>query len=297
LDRLTSIVVGIDFSPASATALAQGLRLAEWNRAKLRAVHVIDTLVVVELQEALSPLVQGIQDALFADARKEWNRFAEQVPGAASVDFNIAVNSHAAEMLAQVRDASADLLILGAQGHAVGTSIGPVAAQLLRRSPCRVLLAREGYTGPYRRVMACIDFSQTSRAALEAAVRVVAQDGGKLSVVHVSKPPWMQFHFSPPKVTGDPAFQDTYRASLQKRLEEFCRPGSPETQWVKPSYHILEEPGDGAAIIEFAARTSADLIVLGTHGRTNLKEALIGTTAERVVRGAPCSVLAVKPAD
>ena len=60
LDRLTSIVVGIDFSPASATALAQGLRLAEWNRAKLRAVHVIDTLVVVE-HEPFDGLVEAAE--------------------------------------------------------------------------------------------------------------------------------------------------------------------------------------------------------------------------------------------
>src|SRR5262245_40235974 len=57
MDRLTSIVVGIDFSPASLTALAQALRFAEWNRATVHAVHVVDTLVVVDLQEALSPLV------------------------------------------------------------------------------------------------------------------------------------------------------------------------------------------------------------------------------------------------
>lgn len=297
MDRLTSIVVGIDFSPASATALAQAMRFAEWNRAKLRAVHVVDTLVVVDLQEALSPLVQGIQDSLIADARKEWDRFAAGLPGKAGVDFRIVVNSEAAELLAQARDQRADLLVLGSHGHTPGSSIGPVAAQLLRQSPCRVLLAREGHTGPYKRVVACVDFSKTSRAALEAAVRVVAQDGGKLSVVHVSRPPWTQFHFTPPKIADDPAFQQTYRANVLKRLEDFCRPASPETQWVKPNYHVLEQPTHGAAIIEFAANTGADLVVLGTRGRTNLREVLIGTTAERVVRGATCSILAVKPTD
>jgi nucleotide-binding universal stress UspA family protein len=54
MDTMTSIVVGIDFSEGSAAALREALRLGAWNRAAVRAVHVIDTLVAVELQEAMA---------------------------------------------------------------------------------------------------------------------------------------------------------------------------------------------------------------------------------------------------
>jgi nucleotide-binding universal stress UspA family protein len=50
MDRLGSIVVAVDFTPCSATALAQAARIAQWNQAKLHVVHVIETLVVIELQ-------------------------------------------------------------------------------------------------------------------------------------------------------------------------------------------------------------------------------------------------------
>jgi nucleotide-binding universal stress UspA family protein len=53
--------------------------------------------------------------------------------------------------------------------------------------------------------------------------------------------------------------------------------------------------GDPAEeIINYAAEASIDLIVMGTHGRTGLERLLMGSVAEKVLRGAPCSVLVVK---
>ena len=295
MDRLASILVGIDFSDSSRTALAQAIRIAGWNRAKLHAIHVIDTVVAVEIEKALSPLVQGIQDAMIQDARKAWAQFASELPGKGEVGFDVAINNQLIEMLNQVRARAADLLVLGAVGHATDQSVGPYAAELLRRAPCPVLLVREGQAGSFKKVIACVDFSETSRRAVDAAARVVAQDGGTLAVVHVAQPPWSQFNYRAPAAAADPAFREKYHDTLRQRLEDFCKPEAPETRWAKPTYHVLEARSHGSAIIEFAARTGADLVVLGTRGRTNLREVLLGTTAERIIRGAPCCILAVKP--
>jgi len=58
---------------------------------------------------------------------------------------------------------------------------------------------------------------------------------------------------------------------------------------------LFDFPGHGRGITEFARQVGADLVVLGTRGRTNLRDLLLGSTAERVVRDAPCSILTVKP--
>ncbi len=55
MSRLQSIVVGVDFTPCSATALKQAIRIAERNQAALQVVHIIETLVVMDLEEALTP--------------------------------------------------------------------------------------------------------------------------------------------------------------------------------------------------------------------------------------------------
>ena len=114
-------------------------------------------------------------------------------------------------------------------------------------------------------------------------MRIVAQDGGRLSVVHVARPPWTQFRFRAPALADDPEFQKNYRDSVQQRLEDFCRPSSPETNRAKPTYHVLEAGNHGAAIVEFIAQTGADLVALGTRGRANLREILLGMTWQLVM--------------
>lgn len=80
---ISSIVVGADFTPCSAVALGQAMRIAAWSGAKLHVVHVIDTTVVIEIEEALSPMQQGIRDGLVKDAERAWAEFAKCIPGAA----------------------------------------------------------------------------------------------------------------------------------------------------------------------------------------------------------------------
>ena len=58
------------------------------------------------------------------------------------------------------------------------------------------------------------------------------------------------------------------------------------------------EPGDPAtAIVEFAKGGAYDLVVMGTHGRTGISHALLGSVAEKVVRRAPCPVLTVRTSE
>jgi nucleotide-binding universal stress UspA family protein len=58
---------------------------------------------------------------------------------------------------------------------------------------------------------------------------------------------------------------------------------------------LLVEGPPAAAIVRAASRKRADLLILGTHGRTGVRRMLIGSVAERVVRTAGCPVLTVRP--
>ena len=64
---------------------------------------------------------------------------------------------------------------------------------------------------------------------------------------------------------------------------------------LKPQYEVFDYQGHGWGITEFTKQVDGALVVLGTRGRTNLRDVLLGSTAERVVRDAPCSILAVRP--
>ena len=69
---------------------------------------------------------------------------------------------------------------------------------------------------------------------------------------------------------------------------ELVRKELPKTEW------LIEEGYPFPRIIEIARKHEVDLIVMGTHGRTGLAHALLGSVAEKVVRKAPCPVLTVK---
>jgi nucleotide-binding universal stress UspA family protein len=70
---------------------------------------------------------------------------------------------------------------------------------------------------------------------------------------------------------------------------------SAEVPGVQVTTTVIERINIRETILEHVQETHADLVVLGTRGRTGLREMLIGTTAEKIVGNAPCSILAVKP--
>ena len=82
MDRIRSIVVGIDFTPCSASALRQALRIAKWNRAKVTVVHVVDPQIADELESALSPTIADVRGSLLSEVKAEWQRFSLSIEGA-----------------------------------------------------------------------------------------------------------------------------------------------------------------------------------------------------------------------
>lgn len=298
MDKLESIVVGVDFTPCSATALRQAHRIAEWNRARLHPVHIIDTLVVQDLQDALTPYQRDIRQSLESDARREWERFAGPLGFRDDTALEVLIDNRVHGLLEFIRARRADLLVLGCFGmQAPNVGMGTLATAAVRRAPTKVLLVRDNQPGPFRTVIACVDFSPTSARVLEAAGRLAAQDGAALHVLHVYAPPWEQLRYLSPALASDAAMADVHRAALEKRLREFCAPALPDSSYLKPRFALHTSASHGAGVVEYARHTAADLVVMGTRGRANLRDFFMGSTAERVLASAPCSILAIKPAD
>jgi nucleotide-binding universal stress UspA family protein len=294
MNQVKSILVGTDFSPCSATALKQAMRIAQWNRAAVRVIYVLETLMVVDLQEALSVMQEDIINAMREDAMKGWREFAATIPGAADLPFEVELNSTVAALSRRVGELDAGLLVLGTHGAQKDRGVGPVATSCVRRAPTNVLLVQDPHAKAYSTVIACIDFSDTSRRALDQAVRVATQDSATLYVINVYSAPWKKVRFGrQPEATAD--LDIKYREMMLARLEEFCSPLKHELTYLKPRFQLVEHANHGHGIGQFARQIGADLVVLGTRGHTNLRDVFLGSTAERVLRDAPCSILAVKP--
>jgi len=289
---LGTIVVGIDFSPASAAALTQAIRIAAFGQASVRPVHVIETLVVIDVNAPLVPMVADATQELINSSQQRWAEFAARVPGAEKLKLEVEVNSSVAAISRRVGDAHAGLLVMGVEGVTKSKGAGPVARGAVQRAGTDVLLVQQGHSGPFTTVVVAVDFSPTSKRALEQAVRFATQDGAGLHIVHAYASPWGHKLNKPGEV---PELEKALRAGMEQKLREFAAPLSHEMQYLKPVYTLVQHDTAAHGISAYARQVGADLVIMGKRGQTNLRDLLLGSTAERLLRTAPCSVLAVRP--
>lgn len=137
---------------------------------------------------------------------------------------------------------------------------------------------------PIRKILCPTDFSDSARAAFELACALVRDYQANLVVMHVVP--------LPPAYAVDgiaipiPA-EEPYE--LRARLVQL----HPVASGVEVEYHVLS--GDaGDQIVNAARNANADMIVMGTHGKSGLARLLVGSVAESVMRHAPCPVLTVR---
>jgi nucleotide-binding universal stress UspA family protein len=138
-------------------------------------------------------------------------------------------------------------------------------------------------------ILVPIDFSASSEQALAYAVPLARACGARLTLLHVVEPvATPDFAASFPLVLEN----DRVMAECKAHLARVARDLKIQPPLLEK---LLVRQGRSFNEIAGAARTlKADLIVIATHGYTGLKHALLGSTAERVVRHAPCPVLVVR---
>jgi len=137
-----------------------------------------------------------------------------------------------------------------------------------------------------KRIVVPVDFTDFSRRAADYAVMLARRFKAKVVLVHVIEPftydinetMWVVDHYT--------ALQAIAKRLLAQQQKAVSRKGVAARTVLlrgRPSYEIVEE----------ARKRRADLIVMGTHGRTGLEHVVLGSVAERVVRLAPCPVLTI----
>jgi universal stress protein E len=295
MDRLKSVVVGVDFTSASKAAVRQAVRIAQWNRSRISAVHVVDSLVFAAVQDAAIAFGGDLRQDMVDDARQAWKKFIQEIPDADRLELLVEIGSPRSGVLQAARQFEADLLVLGVRGVS-DSGVGVLAAACVRKAESPVLLVQEKQSGPFKSILAAVDFSETSRLALERAIRTAAQDSSALHILHVFYGPWHRPHYWEPAWPVKEEVRSEYTARVRRELDEFCAPFRHELEYLKAEQHVIDHPGShGLAITEYVRRQGIELVVLGTRGRTNLRDIVLGSTAERVVRDAPCSILAIRP--
>lgn len=139
-----------------------------------------------------------------------------------------------------------------------------------------------------KRILAPVDFSECSHKAFQYAVHFAHQFNAELMLLHVVvnvPPPPQMLVFQSEELRGK------YQEETARELANWRRGIVPAL-----SVKAVTRVGTSAhqEIVDAARESNCDLIIIGHHGRTGLSRLLIGGTAERVVRYAPCPVLVIR---
>lgn len=294
------LLVGIDFTPSCLAALRTAIRLARSSSRAVYAVHVIDQLVLHDLREALPGQPADLEKRLMEDAAIAWRDFIASEPEACAVRFEAAIGHRIDGLLAAARALKPELVVLGAFGtRTARVGAGTMATAAVRKSPHDVLLVRDNAGGAFRSIVVGVDYSETSLKALRAAIALGAHEGASVHALHIFNGPWHTLHYRAPTPEADPHFIKQYRDALERRLRAVVDEARAAVGAHAPEVgcSVVDEQSVRSTLMDQAVLLGADLVVIGTRGRANLRDLLLGSTAEKLLRELNTSVLAVKPAD
>lgn len=144
----------------------------------------------------------------------------------------------------------------------------------------------------FKEILVPVDFSETSLHAVRLAVQVARENAGRISLLHIGVIPYVDagpFGASVP--TALIAAHDEMAAERMHALQRVAREEIPE---VMPVRYKVREGFPPEEILTEADDCKADVICIGTHGRTGVERVILGSVAERVIRGAKVPVLVTR---
>ncbi len=141
-----------------------------------------------------------------------------------------------------------------------------------------------------KKILFATDFSEGSSHALPYAVDMAKNYGAKLYFVHVVYDVAKTAGWYVPHVSIDEIYSDIERSAKAELEKTFID----EMRGLRDIERVVLKGIPYEEVTKFAGDNNIDLIVLGTHGRKGIDRMLFGSTAEQVVRNAPCPVLSVR---
>jgi nucleotide-binding universal stress UspA family protein len=282
--RIKRILVPVDFSAQSKTAVNYGVSLALEFDAELVFAHIapFDRLLFEKAKVQLIDLIPvELRDRLHFETIVKSGDVRDEILGI-------------------VDDRQIDLVVMGSHGRGYFERmvLGSVTERMLRKLPVPVLTVSHLDAAhqihapgvvPLKRILYASDLGEGSDAGLQFAVRLAGGLDAHLTVAHVIDP--MGSGYLSEQMVG---YAPEYAANVRAQAEEYLnRSVALQTDGSVPITTVLGEGTPWIAINEIAAECKADLIVINLHGKGAIERALLGSTAERVIRTAAVPVLAL----
>jgi universal stress protein E len=280
---LQRILVASDLSPRAEGALTRAMQLAVEHRATLTVLHVMEETAQDETE------TQQMTEKLTAALRQQIERSTPHPSEAVAIQ--VVTGKPFVEIIRRAREEAADLIVVGAHGEHFLKDffLGTTAEKIARKGDRPVLVVKQTPQGPYKRVLVAVDFSESSRHALEFALQLAPK--AEFHVLHAYE------GFEGRLIVGGASESEItrYRQHLAKAARQEMRAFLHDSGCADKSVHHLLRHGRAPYVItKTAKRLHADLVAVGTTGRTGLPYILLGSVAEHVLREVNCDVVVVR---
>ncbi|MFO7602671.1 MAG: universal stress protein [Gammaproteobacteria bacterium] len=293
------------------TNLARAVSLAENNQARLTLIDVLPNVsnglaVVSGRTEA-----ERVQAALLAERTKRLESLCAPYRQRLEMGREVVMGKRFLEVIRTVLRGGYDLVIKPVENPSWTQRLfGSDDMHLLRKCPVPVWLMRPEEKSNYECIVAAVDFDPQdpltvqqglTREILDLASGLALSDFADLHLVHAWDAPEAEFvelWSDTPEAASSGLLDGEYLRHqrgmelLREQLEEQL--GRDSYDYLTPHFHMLR--GTATTVIpELARQLHADLVVMGTVGRSGTRGLLMGNTAESILEQLQCSVLAIKP--
>jgi nucleotide-binding universal stress UspA family protein len=146
----------------------------------------------------------------------------------------------------------------------------------------------------YQKVLFCTDFSEISDCAFGYAFGIAKRDEAVLYILHVIPPPPPSYVIATVKATFGKEQSDKMETEHQEDIKKMFNHKYLNYIKDKANVKIVTKSGrEDEAILEFVQKEKIDILVIGTHGRTGMEHAFLGSVAEKVIRRSPIPVFVI----
>lgn len=283
MGKYRKILVAVDGSESSRNALLQAFRFAVDEKCWITVTSVVPPydgeIEILGVKDIRAALRKPCEEAL-----REARNLAETER---ALIKTVCEEGEAHERIVDLADAeNCDLIIMGRRGlrPVERMLVGTVTARVIGHSQQDVLVVPHETKVRWKTVVVATDGSRFSSIAAERAISFAKSYGGELKVLSAVDVP-SEFHAEAPEVVEDLVGKAKgFVAGIRNQAE---------AAGIKAETFVKEAEAD-EAVNRLAGEQHADMIVIGSHGRTGLKRLLMGSVAEKVIGHAHCPVLVVK---
>lgn len=292
------ILVPTDFSDSALLALEHGIYLANKFEGELHLLHVAE-LPTVTIPDFPADLFEVARTTGMTRLGELLDRQEVPLPPVKRIVMAGTPSEPAADVIIDYAMANdVDFIVMGTHGRrgARRLLLGSVTEEVIRRSPCPVLTMRthkEAWTLPrVDRIMVPVDFGPSSWQVIGVATRIAEHYDAAITLVHV-----VDLEYYPYYGFGTDPFRTIEKnmiAASESKLAEYVT-DLQGAGIIATAETVRGHPA--SSIRESAAEHDVDLIVIGSHGRTGMDRAMVGSVSEKVLRSAHCPVMVVNTGD